>query len=309
MIRKDKEIQELKEGMVEQRARSMNKNVLLHNVVEMHDENCENMFPTILTKETDLDKERIKLLPIEKAHRIGSTRENKSARPIVVSFLSRKDKEDILRAWYSKHGKPEGNQVKLTNQVPYEIVQRRAKNYQVVNDMKAKAPEGSDIKYRMQGDKLYVNNQLIKPKVQPVTVADILSVNTNDIQDTKNYPQGDSEILIDRGSSFSAKVLTTTNVNEFRMAYKTTVSDPSRARATHSILAFSVGNERSWEDDGEWGAGQFITAWIKRKKLDNITIVVTRQYGGTHLGTQRFENIKQVCEEALNKMLEKTKED
>ncbi len=309
MIRKDKDIQMLKDSIMDQQTRSMNKNILLHNVSEQHDENCEDIFRNILMKETDMDKRRLQALSIEKAHRIGTSREDKSARPKVVNLLSRKDKEHIIQGWHAKCRKMDESQVRLTNQVPFEIVQRRAKNYQMVNDMKAKAPEGTEVKYRMQGDKLYINNQLIKPKVEKVTVADMFSLDMDDVGAAEDYPQGESKTLFDRGSSFSAKVIMTANINEVRKAYKTTVASPARAKATHNILAYSIGNERSWEDDGEWGAGQFLTSWIKRKKLDNITIIVTRQYGGIHLGTKRYENIKEVCEDALKKVLEETKVD
>lgn len=44
-------------------------------------------------------------------------------------------------------------------------------------------------------------------------------------------------------------------------------------------------------DDGEGGAGAVIVAMLERAGLQNHVIVVTRWYGGKHLGGDRFRYV------------------
>ena len=64
------------------------------------------------------------------------------------------------------------------------------------------------------------------------------------------------------------------------MAYIHVMSDPKRAKTSHNSLGFKVGSD------------------IGRDKMDNIAVVVTRNYGGKHLGTRRFKLMRRIAAEA-----------
>ena len=70
----------------------------------------------------------------------------------------------------------------------------------------------------------------------------------------------------------------------------------------HNILAYCVRSTSGWVDDDELGAGRFLTTWMQRQKLVNTMVMITRQYGGNHLGTNRFEHMQDVAREALSNM-------
>lgn len=63
------------------------------------------------------------------------------------------------------------------------------------------------------------------------------------------------------------------------------------AKATHHSWAAVLGGEAVKADDGEAGAGDVILRMIQREGLVDHIIVVTRWYGGVHLGGDRFAHI------------------
>ena len=63
------------------------------------------------------------------------------------------------------------------------------------------------------------------------------------------------------------------------------------AKATHNSWAARLGGEGLKSDDGESGAGAIILRMLETEGLDNHLIVVTRWYGGKHLGGDRFRHV------------------
>ena len=302
VIKKDCQIDPLKKELVDQKGRSMRNNLLLHGVAETRGEDCPVIFRDYIGKGTDLTPNQVGSFVIERAHRIGPTRDSKNPRPIVAKLLSFRDKQTILDAWRRKGGPPDvpKTKLKLTNQLPQETLHCRSLNYQLLDNAKASAGGGAELKYRMEGDKLTINNQMIKPPVGKLSAADILEVDSAARRRANLIPKGASRTASERGSTFSAEVFRTTSIAEVRDIYKTSVGCPIKARANHNILAYCVGDTCGWIDDDEHGAGRFLTTWMKRRNLNNTVVMITRQFGGTHLGTRRFELMQQVAKEALD---------
>lgn len=76
------------------------------------------------------------------------------------------------------------------------------------------------------------------------------------------------------------------------------------ARATHNIYAYTVTSSEGHEqadcyDDGEKGAGPKLLQLLKVMKVDNAIVVVSRWYGGIHLGADRFRHICNVAREII----------
>ncbi|MDZ7906746.1 MAG: YigZ family protein [Cypionkella sp.] len=63
------------------------------------------------------------------------------------------------------------------------------------------------------------------------------------------------------------------------------------AKATHHSWAALLEGVPVRCDDGEAGAGDVILRMIQREGLEGHIIVVTRWYGGVHLGGERFAHI------------------
>ena len=64
------------------------------------------------------------------------------------------------------------------------------------------------------------------------------------------------------------------------------------AKATHNSWALLSQREGAVKnDDGEAGAGAIILKMLEREGLTDHVIVVTRWYGGVHLGGDRFAHV------------------
>ena len=54
-----------------------------------------------------------------------------------------------------------------------------------------------------------------------------------------------------------------------------------------------------YDDDGETQAGARLKHLLEILELENVLVVVSRWYGGTHLGPDRFKLINQAARDAL----------
>ena len=105
----------------ELRNRSMRSNVLLHNIKEYVNENCEN---TIVTRLNKSGMVQTNTLVFERVHRIGLfNTKAKTPRPIVAKLISSKDTERILQ-----HGKTlpkEKGELRITPQFTPMLKEKR----------------------------------------------------------------------------------------------------------------------------------------------------------------------------------------
>ena len=108
---------------------------------------------------------------------------------------------------------------------------------------------------------------------------------------------------LERGSTFLAQAFKVSSINDVRRAYKKTIMNPVLHRATHNILAYNVADQSGWIDDGEHSAGRILTGWMERKDIKDTCFIITRNFGGDHLGTRRFELMREVASEAHEKLL------
>jgi len=100
-----------------------------------------------------------------------------------------------------------------------------------------------------------------------------------------------SDVLRDRGSRYAVSggdVAGRAGVDAF-LAQLT--RSKKFAKATHHSWAAVLDGMPVRADDGEAGAGDVILRMIQREGVDNHIIVVTRWYGGVHLGGDRFAHI------------------
>lgn len=72
------------------------------------------------------------------------------------------------------------------------------------------------------------------------------------------------------------------------------------AKATHHSWAVILSDGALKDDDGEAGAGALILKMLEREGLVDHVIVVTRWYGGVHLGGDRFAHIVTCTRAALD---------
>ena len=110
-------------------------------------------------------------------------------------------------------------------------------------------------------------------------------------------------VISDRGSKYAVSggpAASRADVDDF---LKTLKRAKEYAKATHNTWAvvFSDGTPLK-NDDGEGGAGQIILQMLEREGLTDHVIVVTRWYGGKHLGGDRFRHVQDCVRHYLDQI-------
>lgn len=99
-------------------------------------------------------------------------------------------------------------------------------------------------------------------------------------------------IISNRGSKYSVSGGTCSSPDEAKAFIKTLCRKKKFAKATHNSWAFIGSAGPVKNDDGETGAGMVIARTLASAGLQDHIVVVTRWYGGKHLGGDRFRHIK-----------------
>ncbi|MGH1413822.1 MAG: YigZ family protein [Pelagimonas sp.] len=99
-------------------------------------------------------------------------------------------------------------------------------------------------------------------------------------------------IISDRGSRYAVSGGPCQNEADAKAFLKELKRRKKFAKATHNTWACLTDIAPLKNDDGESGAGMVILRMLEREDLRNHIIVVTRWYGGKHLGGDRFRHVQ-----------------
>jgi putative IMPACT (imprinted ancient) family translation regulator len=100
-------------------------------------------------------------------------------------------------------------------------------------------------------------------------------------------------IISDRGSKYAVSGGPAESREDVDAFLKNLKRAKKYAKATHNTWAVLFSNGTPLKnDDGEGGAGQIILQMLEREGLTDHVIVVTRWYGGKHLGGDRFRHVQ-----------------
>ena len=99
-------------------------------------------------------------------------------------------------------------------------------------------------------------------------------------------------VLADRGSRYAVSWGAAADREAAEAFVKTLKRNKKFARATHHTWAVLLPGEPLKNDDGESGAGMVILRMLERYGIEGVVVVVTRWYGGVHLGGDRFRHVQ-----------------
>jgi len=101
------------------------------------------------------------------------------------------------------------------------------------------------------------------------------------------------QIINDRGSKYAVSGGVVTSKADALAMVKTLKKEKRFARATHNTWGVILSDGGAIKnDDGEGGAGMVIIRMLERAELENHLIIVTRWFGGTQLGGDRFRRVQ-----------------
>lgn len=100
-------------------------------------------------------------------------------------------------------------------------------------------------------------------------------------------------IISDRGSKYAVSGGACASEDEARAFVKALKRRKKFAKATHHSWGLLTDAGPLKNDDGEAGAGMVIVRMLEREGLIGELVVVTRWYGGKHLGGDRFRHVQE----------------
>ena len=101
-----------------------------------------------------------------------------------------------------------------------------------------------------------------------------------------------NNIISDKGSKYSVSGCPCVSVEEARGFIGELKRTKKFAKATHNTWALICPEGAIKADDGEAGAGMVILRMLEREAIHNHLVIVTRWFGGKHLGGDRFRHVQ-----------------
>lgn len=309
VIRQSDLIRNLQTQVIDLKTRSMRQNLLFHGIPER---SHEDVFKLVYkTMQEDLKIQDSQNL-IDVCHRVGPPRVSGSKpRAIVVKFIARRDAEDTLQSYRDlfkrKSHRPTDKSTQdptfwVTPHYPEEVVERRRYLAEIQKTTKAKTPS---VQCKMTLTDLYINNEKYKDPVVTPSARTLLHMDKDETKQINKIKMISGSTQTEKGSSFTAKAKSVSNINEVREVYKKVFKDSPTCSATHNVLVYSLPDGTvGCHDDGETGAGRYLIRWMSKKSTKGVAIVVSRTYGGQHLGFRRFQLIRQAAESALDNIID-----
>ena len=291
------------EKLIDLQARSMRDNIIFRGIPESNDGEtwAQSKEKVVQFMKTELKIETAGPEMIDRAHRQGP-KPRKGSRNIVVKFTSSNAKDLIFKHVKNLAGKKD---LSVQEQYPPEIQERRKRLWPKYKKERDIAKLNKSHKVNWSLDKLNVNGKLHSAK-------DHFQVITPD-----DLPKKDDDPLImhttqtcEGGSTFAGHAATLSCDVTVPTVLAKVMTNQVTARADHNIFAFRIskGNDviEGQSDDGEHGASGRIMKLLQEKSITNCIIIVTRWFGGRHIGPKRFEMIEDRAKEALNMLDNKT---
>ena len=99
-------------------------------------------------------------------------------------------------------------------------------------------------------------------------------------------------IISDRGSRYAVSGGPCASPDDAAAFLKALKRKKKFAKATHNTWACLTTDGPLKNDDGESGAGMVILRMLERDDVRDEIVVVTRGYGGKHLGGDRFRHVQ-----------------
>jgi len=111
-------------------------------------------------------------------------------------------------------------------------------------------------------------------------------------------------ILTDRGSKYAVSGGPCASGEDAQVFLRELKRNKKFAKATHNTWAVLLADAPLKNDDGETGAGNVILRMLDREGLRDHIVVVTRWYGGKHLGGDRFRHVQTAVRAYLDALAE-----
>ena len=304
VARLSKKVSSLELTVEDMKIHQMKHNLIFHNIPEKQDEDCYtviNCFFTDVLKVPDhlfFSKNNLSgEVRVDIAHRIGQRKAK--PRPLVVSFVTRRGRDIILSQAKNLKSTPYA----VTEQLPPSVRERRTAQIPSLIKLRNEAKaDGKKRDIRLIKDKLIVDSKVNSDSFHKSPIDFTLPV--QDSVDIANLTH--STVLSEKGSLFQGHIYPIHSLDQGSQALRAIMQDPVFAKSDHILYAYEYVDgdgqlASGYYDDGEWTGSQILSEVLRQRNVNNAILIVTRVHGGTNLGKARFDLIRRVAADALDK--------
>ena len=291
-IRLKTKLSQQENDITDLKMRSMRDNIIIKGVDEDTNETWEKTKEKVVSVLKDkLRMPDISPLNIERAHRSG-TKSAESRSRAIVAKLSPGVRDSIFGYVKNLEDHPS---IKIQEQLPPEVQQKRNKLWPKF--IEAKRDKNNRVKW--MADKLMINGQLITADEKDVDIDPNTHLNSDiTVVHTDHKSENGSTVMAHAASITSQQDISAVLANLFQ--------DRLIASADHNMYAYRIGRssnlKESFFDDKEHGAGSSLLKLLQEERSSNVIVVVSRWFGGKHLGPRRFELFNETAKEALGSL-------
>ncbi len=298
LVRQHKDMEILKSTVLDLQVRSMQDNLLFHNVPEEKDENCADKLKKILN-----NKGYTKNCVFERIHRIGPyNARNQKPRPVVAKMQSHKHVSDLLDFSRSL---PKGtaNDFRISSQYPAEVRERRRVLGEIAESERSKRP---NVRTKIVTDTLYVDGKKYLPKLTRPAPRDLLYMSEDDKELAGSVNFTKTAVVKEADSSFVAFAAPAKSIGDVRDMYRAVLSRQGIASASHCISGYRLYNPvgakttDGFHDDGDHGLGRVVRDTLHRLNARDVVVFVVRNFGGTHIGQKRFKIVEDLVKNVMS---------
>ena len=155
--------------------------------------------------------------------------------------------------------------------------------------------------FYFNGEKFYVNGEVVEEDVKPPTFRTMLSLSEEIIERMEKIEFASGGPIDENNSIFQSFATNVETVEDIDLAYMRIRQ--VKPYADHIILVYRLKNTEEFKyggsNDREYYGDQEILKIIKYKHAVNLAVFVTREYGGVPLGPKRFEIIRNIATQAI----------
>lgn len=298
LAKQDEQISMLNNKIIQIQQREMNPNVVITGIPETHKEKTVQLFNDFVLNQLEIQE----LIPAERAFRIGVG----ESRPLVVQLRDPAQKGKLFGNATKLKGKKnsKGSYFFLSDHLPESMNEAKRRVNDLFNENKKKqAPYQLDMEFRK--GQLIINQELYTKSVKVPPVKTIINP-TDEVYDKAiqmDIIKGGEERKA--GSYFASFITPVNDHDEINSAYlklKMKYADATHISCAYRLPGVNSPQNQDYVDDGEYGCGRVMLKTLKEAKLMNIAVFMMRQYGGKHIGPQRFQIFKKLTEQAISSL-------
>ena len=296
------QIRDLNEKVAHLTAKSMDQNLTISGLEgDKPKEACKDNVITFFKSEVEIDAEHNEILV---AHRLGKYSKQQKRPRLMVVKCSYELKERVLNnaSNLKEKANSAGEAFYINKQLPEKVMEQNREIRQTVKELKEQEdglPVRDRSRIEVRSKTVFVNGEPKEKELLPPEPMDLFP-DDHELEKIQKMKLSSSDVTTEKGSDFQAFAIKTNNIAEVQRAYRKVRS--LHAGATHVVAAFNMKSKSGYQDDDEHGAGHKLLKKIKDMKKINVSVFVTRYFGGTKLGPHRFDVMKDVAAQAIGRI-------